>query len=1220
MNTKNVRWLRGKNLASLVLPLLLAKMTVTTETTETDFWQPTNGPYGGHVYSLAINPKNQNIFASANKVFHSTDNGANWTPTTQGFPSGSIRAFAERPNGELFATTSEGVFRFMSNNTWIPDTLGLGKRSIRAFTINKTNGDIFAGTSTGVFRLRNNASRWDSINVGLTTQASRSIRALTIKTNGDIFAGTSNGVFNLKNNPTRWDSLNTGLTTKSRSIQTFVNKTNGDVLAGTLDGVFLLRNNTTRWDSINTGLTTASSRYILSFIIKTNGDIFAWTLDGIFRLKNNASIWESFNSSLNGRIRALVIKNSTEDIFAGTENGIFLLRNQDTTWQAINNGLENTYVSALAINSVGDIFAGTLYGVYRSQNNGNLWIETNKGLIGYSLSSLAIKSNGKIFAGTRASSGCSGPTVGGIIFRSDDSGSTWAKVNNGFPPDDISKLVVKESTGDIFVGGEARGVYRSPDNGGSWSPDTSGLMNRTVYSLAISGDEILAGTFGIYRSSERGSSNWRIDTLGLGQRLVLSLVTKTNGYVFAGTFGGGIFRATINSGKWEQVTILPDSINVVAFVINSSGHIFAGTHPGFSRKIPRGIFRSRDDGANWDSVNTGLTNRSVLALAVYSNDVLFAGTEGGGVFCSADNGDSWIEVNSGLTDLNVTSLAINNSTGEIFAGTLNSGVFRSAGIRAPSITHTPTSVWQSGQAFPVQAIIATSIGLADVTLNYRRGGEARFNTMAMSNSGSSYQATIPAEAVTSRGVEYFIVATDQKGFPARSPSTGYFSIQVHVDNESKPTAQPNGAAQTAYRLFSVPLDLDDKNAKAVLEDDLGRYDDTRWRFSGLRADQKYDDFPNTAAMEPGKAFWLLVKDAGKVIDTGVGKSNVTSQSYKIPLHPGWNLVGNPFIFPIPIEKISLKSGGPVELRSYEGNWNDPAKLKVASMQPFEGYALCNNTTAPDTLLVNPDLSGTTNSLFKEMTASATAQWSIRILAQCQEAQDVDNVAAIISGAEQGFDEWDRPEPPVIGEYVSVYFPHLDWEPPSPGYCTDARPKPVRGENWEFEVATNIHDKVNLTFEGLEQVPEEFEVWVVDDAVKLSQNLREMNHYAVAGTGQPKRLKLVVGNHDFVAEKLAEVKAVPTVYELSQNFPNPFNPATTIRYGLPKAERVILKVYNLLGEEVVTLIDDEQREAGYHAVIWDGRNRSGAQVTSGIYFYRLRAGGGVVMTKKMVLAK
>jgi hypothetical protein len=161
--------------------------------------------------------------------------------------------------------------------------------------------------------------------------------------------------------------------------------------------------------------------------------------------------------------------------------------------------------------------------------------------------------------------------------------------------------------------------------------------------------------------------------------------------------------------------------------------------------------------------------------------------------------------------------------------------------------------------------------------------------------------------------------------------------------------------------------------------------------------------------------------------------------------------------------------------------------------------------------------------------------------------------------------------------------------------------------------------VNLTFEAKAQVPVEFEVWVMDEALKLSQNLRERNQYVVASTDHPKQLKLVVGRWEFVEERLAGVKIIPTNYELSQNFPNPFNPATTIRYGLPKAERVTLKVYNLLGEEVLTLIDHESKEAGYHAAIWDGRNRHGQPVASGIYLYRLRA-GSFVMTKKMILVQ
>ena len=91
------------------------------------------------------------------------------------------------------------------------------------------------------------------------------------------------------------------------------------------------------------------------------------------------------------------------------------------------------------------------------------------------------------------------------------------------------------------------------------------------------------------------------------------------------------------------------------------------------------------------------------------------------------------------------------------------------------------------------------------------------------------------------------------------------------------------------------------------------------------------------------------------------------------------------------------------------------------------------------------------------------------------------------------------------------------------------------------------------------------------------------------------------------------------FELAQNFPNPFNPATTIRYSLPETEKVTLKVYNLLGEEVVALVQNEEKAAGHHFAIWDGRNKTGQPVSSGLYLYRLQA-GEITIIKKMALVK
>jgi len=98
----------------------------------------------------------------------------------------------------------------------------------------------------------------------------------------------------------------------------------------------------------------------------------------------------------------------------------------------------------------------------------------------------------------------------------------------------------------------------------------------------------------------------------------------------------------------------------------------------------------------------------------------------------------------------------------------------------------------------------------------------------------------------------------------------------------------------------------------------------------------------------------------------------------------------------------------------------------------------------------------------------------------------------------------------------------------------------------------------------------------------------------------------------------DINAIPDKYVLSQNYPNPFNPVTQIEYGLPVASHVHLSIYDLLGREVITLVDGTQ-EAGYRSVSWHGMNHSGNGVGAGMYFYVIQA-GDYRKIKKMILLK
>lgn len=114
--------------------------------------------------------------------------------------------------------------------------------------------------------------------------------------------------------------------------------------------------------------------------------------------------------------------------------------------------------------------------------------------------------------------------------------------------------------------------------------------------------------------------------------------------------------------------------------------------------------------------------------------------------------------------------------------------------------------------------------------------------------------------------------------------------------------------------------------------------------------------------------------------------------------------------------------------------------------------------------------------------------------------------------------------------------------------------------------------------------------------------------------------IVVDGVELLANKASAVtlRAVPTVYALSHNFPNPFNPTTTINYSIPQAGNVSLVIFNVAGQKVKTLVN-ELKAPSFYKVVWDGKNDNGESVATGMYFYKL-VSGNYSKIVKMTLMK
>jgi len=340
----------------------------------------------------------------------------------------------------------------------------------------------------------------------------------------------------------------------------------------------------------------------------------------------------------------------------------------------------------------------------------------------------------------------------------------------------------------------------------------------------------------------------------------------------------------------------------------------------------------------------------------------------------------------------------------------------------------------------------------------------------------------------------------------------------------------------------MPLQLDNPSATAVLEDDLGPYDGTKWRLFGLdptasqNLDNKtpYVEFRSGGDLSPGKSLFLIVADPGKTITIGAAKSLRTDQEFQIPLQRGHNFIGTPFNFAIPASKLRLQRGGAVTLRTYNGSGFPIA----TEMQPGEGYYVANMNQT-DTLFVNPNLSASAIAKTTAGGQKPLSGWRLRILASCAEARDDYNFAGLAPESEDGYDDNDLVEPPPIGDYVSLYFSHPEWQKALNRFSDDIRSAANSNQQWRFKVVTNIaHKVVTLKFAGLEEIDPGLSIFVVDEALKFKQNLRENStyQYQPRSVERANEFTLVVGKDEFVSAQTAGVQGVPENFVLEQNFP------------------------------------------------------------------------------------
>jgi hypothetical protein len=539
--------------------------------------------------------------------------------------------------------------------------------------------------------------------------------------------------------------------------------------------------------------------------------------------------------------------------------------------------------------------------------------------------------------------------------------------------------------------------------------------------------------------------------------------------------------------------------------------------------------------------------------------------------------------------------------------------------------------------------------------HYRRGGESVYQEAPFEDGTPLPFATIPSEFVGSRGIEYWVEAQTPAGTltdPRTDPSLRPHAIRVKVTNLGEGGQHPGGR----YRLMSIPLEMESSvSIIRVLQDDVGFPDATRWRlFAYQAADSVYLEVPNdsTLAFEQGRGYWLVTRGTHRLDTAPVfGESAPTDSAFALALAPGWNLIGQPFAFPVSWASVGVDSNMVEPPVAWRG---DHYAYDMDRLEPWEGYWVKNRSGSTMTLKIPPE----------EATAPSTAtplavvagssvrrasehEWRVSISASSAGAVDPYNVAGMKDGSRDAWDAADRSDAPMsLDRSVSLYFPHREGQDGDGNFAIDMRGDyqplddatvesfglgpDVWGHLWSFDVAKSFAevpagDEVSLEFSGIDGLPAGARAFLVDRDLKRVTDLQQYGRYVFyqgkrdfVTNESDARFVLLVGSDAFADSRQDEWPETPARMFLHQNRPNPFNPVTIIRYEIAEAVPVAIRVYDVSGARVRDLYVGD-RQPGIYEVSWNATNDAGEQVGSGIYFCRLAA-GRVTETRKMLLLK
>lgn len=475
-------------------------------------WTEVHTEFTGSYGLSALAVSGSNIYTNNGEdIYRSTNNGVSWikvgrTPLaiTSLTGDGSV----------LLAGNHSGVLSSIDNGaSW--KTFGLLGKHVTA--ISQSSKTIIAGTDSGdIFLSPDNGISWNAAKPGLLKSA---ISSFAISGDTIFVASHSDGVFRSVDHGATWTEVNEGLTDKSI---TGISIIDGDVFVATYyDGIFRSGDTGANWSPVNNGFTTI---HVMD-VFASGTTVFAGTTIGAFYSTNNGINWAK-SSLAHFAVSAFTANGS--HLYAGTTlNGVFISNDHGVTWKNI--GLKNLYIYDLAVCDT-NLFVGTNKGIYISNNDGMTW---QNFVLDHHVFALAVRDT-DVFAGSDER-----------ILHFSMSGESRSDI--GWGSSRIYSLAISDNT--IFAGNASGQIYRATISESNWTEVSDSLPKVTpcgVHSIVVSDRNIFAyREDGVYLSTNNGS-NWISVNTQLPHTIGGSCLTVIGQYIWAGTWGNGVWRRPLS--------------------------------------------------------------------------------------------------------------------------------------------------------------------------------------------------------------------------------------------------------------------------------------------------------------------------------------------------------------------------------------------------------------------------------------------------------------------------------------------------------------------------------------------------------------------------------------------------------------------------------------------------------------------------------------------------